>query len=170
MSEEPQEDGLLFSMKGIEKEPEEKDSRGSACHTGIIAEMRFGLKAAEEGFSVFFPMGHSHKADVIVWQPPAPPLTIQVKKAVYQWRTGTFKFPLCTINPRTGNANLYGKGDFDFIAAYIEDRKTFAFYPIEELCGKTSHHWGVGHREDNWDDLKTEARLAHELENTEDKD
>lgn len=77
-------EGLLFSMEGIEDLPRESGNLSETCHSGMISEIIFATEAAKQGFGVFFPVGHSHKADLVVWKPPARPVTVQVKKATWQ--------------------------------------------------------------------------------------
>lgn len=150
-------------MEGIEDLPRESGNLSETCHSGMMSEMIFATEAAKQGFGVFFPVGHSQKADLVVWKPPARPVTVQVKKATWQ-KGGAFKFmvgsgkPSCAANPNDYGKRYtpYQKGDFDVLCAHIAEHDTFAFYNLEDLAGKSSHRWraGIGQRENNWDIFK----------------
>lgn len=154
---------LLFSMEGIEAVPNSKDVASTACHSGMLAEMGLAKEAAARGFAVFFPVGHAHSADLVLWKPPARPISVQVKTAT--WRKGSFQFMACAPKPRPSKKpdnygawySRYGKGDFDFLCAHLRERDEFVFYPIEDVAGKTTMRWrpGSGRPAGNWEDLNS---------------
>lgn len=156
---------FLFSMDGIEEIPEPSGHLSQSCFSGQFAEMQVAVKALKNGYSVFFPFGHSHKADLVVFKPPQRPITIQVKKATYQKAGDAFKFmvgsgkPSCAANPKNYGLRHtpYKKGDFDVLCAFIEELDKVVFYSLEDLCGATSKQWrpGNGYPSENWELLNT---------------
>jgi hypothetical protein len=162
MNEEITIDGMLFSMIDIETLPEKTGNASKTCQSGQLAEMILAIEASKRGFSVFFPIGHSQKADLILWNPPDSPISIQVKKATWQ-KGGSFKFmigsgkPSCAANPKLYGLRYtpYKKGDFDYLCAYIQERDSFIFYKLDEIAGKSSMRWNPESktREGNWEAL-----------------
>jgi len=150
----------LFSMDGIQDAPLLSRIKSASCQTGLIAEMLLATEAASRGFCVFFPIGHSQKADLVIWRPPSSPITIQVKKATFQ-DSGSYKFMIGSGKPScAGNSKDYGlrytryeKGDFDVLCAYILERNSFVFYYLDEIVGQSSMRWNPDgrQRENNWD-------------------
>ena len=150
----------LFSMDGIQDEPFLSQIKSASCQTGLMAEMLLATEAASKGFCVFFPIGHSQKADLVIWRPPFSPITIQVKKATHQ-DSGSYKFmigsgkPSCARNSKDYGLRYtpYVKGDFDVLCAYILERNSFVFYYLDEIVGKSSMRWNPDgrQRENNWD-------------------
>jgi hypothetical protein len=110
---------------------------------GTISEIDFMSKASQMGFIVFLPIGHDTKADVIIWKKPKKPITIQVKKALLT-KYGTWTIKTCTGNGHKTKkriSNRYIKGDFDILAAHITEKNCWAFWRLEDICGKTSMPW-----------------------------
>ena len=153
----------LFDLSEFEIIPEQ--SSGSAtCKSGMMAEMIFAVEAAKRGFCVFFPIGHSQKADLIIWKPPSRPVSIQIKKATYQKDSGAYKFmigsgkPSCAANPNDYGKRytMYQKGDFDVLCAYVEERQDFLFYALSDIAGISSKRWhpASGMSANNWDLLE----------------
>ena len=159
-------ESFLFSMQGIEKEKVFSNSLSPTCNTGTLAEMIVATEAMKRGYSVFFPVGHAHKADLILWRPPFSPVTVQVKKATWQ-KGGAFKFmigsgkPSCAVSEKDYGLRYtpYKKGDFDVICAYIQERDDFVFYRLNEIAGKSSIRWRPdnGQRVNNWEDIEEEV-------------
>lgn len=157
-----QNEALLFDMADIEVIPEQSNT-SSNCKSGMIAEMIFAIEAAKRGFTIFFPIGHSQKADLIAWKPPARPISVQIKKATYQKESGSWKFmvgsgkPSCAANPNNYGLRYtaYKKGDFDILCAYIEERGEFLFYTLCDIAGCSSRRWhpSTGFAANNWDIL-----------------
>ena len=150
----------LFSMDGIQDAPTLSRIKSASCQTGLMAEMRLATEAASRGFCVFFPIGHSQKADLVIWKPPFSAITIQVKKATFQ-DSGSYKFMIGAgkasraRNPKGYGLNYtpYEKGDFDVLCAYILERNSFVFYYLDEIVGQSSMRWNPDgrQRENNWD-------------------
>lgn len=150
---------LLFDLD--EFTVEERDQRrSSTCDAGTIAEMFVATEAAKNGFSVFFPIGHSQKADLIIWKPPIRPLTVQVKKATMQ-SCGSYKFmlgsgkPSCAANPKDFGLRYtkYSENDFDLLCAVIVERNSVLVYDLKSIAGKSTMRWSPsnGIMENNWD-------------------
>lgn len=158
-----QSEPLLFDMTEIEVMPEQS-SMSTTCKSGMLAEMIFAIEAAKRGFTVFFPIGHSQKADLIIWKPPARPISVQIKKATYQKESGSWKFmvgsgkPSCAANPNNYGLRYtaYKKGDFDILCAYVEERGDFLFYTLCEIAGCSSRRWhpSSGFSANNWELLE----------------
>jgi hypothetical protein len=133
--------------------------RSSTCDSGTRAEMFVAMEAAKNGFSVFFPIGHSQKADLIIWKPPMRPLTVQVKKATIQ-EGGSYKFmigsgkPSCAANPNDYGKRYtkYQEDDFDILCAVIIERNSVLIYDLKSIVGKSSIRWSPhrGIKENDW--------------------
>jgi len=153
----------LFSMDGIQDAPLVSLTKSATCQSGMMAEMLLATEAASRGFCVFFPIGHSQKADLVIWKPPFAPITIQVKKATRQkkGKGQSYKFmvgsgrPSCAVNGKDYGLRYvpYMKGDFDVLCAYILERNSFLFYYLDEVVGRSCITWSPDgrQRENNWD-------------------
>jgi hypothetical protein len=137
----------LFDSCEFEKSELDIKSIGH-CDIGTISELQFMVEAAQSGFVVFTPIGHSQKADVIIWKKPNKPITIQVKKAVHKkgfsWQVSTSsKKSSSQFNPKITNSlyTNYIIGDFDILAAHIVEQNCWALYRLEDICGKSGISW-----------------------------
>jgi hypothetical protein len=129
----------------------------SHCDIGTISELEFIVEAAKSGFTIFTPIGHSQKADVIVWKKPNKPITIQIKKGFLEdsgnYRISTSsKKPSCMAN-KGDKGNLYTnyiEGDFDVLAAHIVEHKCWALWRLRDIAGQSSIRW-YGSPKNNFD-------------------
>jgi hypothetical protein len=127
----------------------EENSKGNQnCDIGTISELQFMVEAAKNGFTIFTPIGHSQKADIVIWKKPKKPITIQVKKAVFKkgfsWQISTSsKKSSSQFNPNIINSLYvnYIAGDFDILAAHITEHNCWALYRLIDICGKSSIGW-----------------------------
>lgn len=141
--------------------PREQSDVLQTCDTGSIAELEFLPRAKRNGWHVYSPHGHSTPADVILFRPPAKPVSVQIKKGVFQKEQGKWKImvgsgkPSCASNPKDYGARYtrYQRGDFDVLAMYINEHDCFAFWPLSDLVesGLSAISWRVGDRCDNWE-------------------
>ena len=131
---------------------------------GDIAELAFSLAALKQGWTVFSPLSHNTKADLVI-RKGSINLAIQIKSMVSQGG-GRYKMPVCSTLPSCrANAKNYGKRfksytslDFDILAGYFHDRESFILVPIKRAKERTT--WNVnfktGHNvdENNWEVLE----------------
>ena len=137
----------LFDLSLYSLECDEKKGNTNA-KTGTISEIMFIAEAAKSGFDVFMPIGHSQKADCVIWKSPAKPISVQVKKGVARtansWQISTSsKKPSCQANPNEKGSlyTNYNEGDFDIIAAHIAEQNCWALYRLKDICGHSSINW-----------------------------
>jgi hypothetical protein len=131
-----------------------------ACDSGSIAELEFLPRARRAGWHVYSPHGHATPADVILFRPPNRPISVQIKKGVYQKDAGKWKImvgsgkPTCAANPKDYGKrySLYERGDFDVLAMYVDEHDCFAFWTLDELVerGISTIAWRLGDCADNW--------------------
>jgi hypothetical protein len=150
----------LFDLAEYDAPRREADGSES-CDTGDISELEFLPRAKRNGWHVFTPHGHSTPADVIVFRPPNRPLSVQIKKGVYQHRDGKWKIiigsgkPSCAANPKDYGTRYtkYERGDFDVLAMYVDEHDCFVFWLLEELLerGVSTLRWSIGDKCDNWE-------------------
>jgi hypothetical protein len=126
---------------------------------GTLAEMALAKAAIQRGYTVFFPIGHSTKADLILHKNSRKPITVQVKKAAYQKEGGSFKAmigagrPSCSANPKNYGLRYtrYAAGDFDIMAIYIAEIDKFYFFELREKAGISTINIRPDiHTMDNW--------------------
>jgi len=123
---------------------------------GTFGELVFALQAFKNDYSIWNPLGHAHKADVIVWKPPQRPITVQVKMLSWdgwKWRGllgsmpsgGSTKYENCGFKK-------YHVGEVDVLAFFLPPRERFAFYHVRETQQMPikSMTWNEGDRLDNW--------------------
>ena len=132
-----------------------------SCDSGSIAELEFLPRARRAGWHVYSPHGHSTPADVILFRPPHRPISVQIKKGVYQKDSSKWKVmvgsgkPTCAANPNDYGKrySLYERGDFDVLAMYVDEQDCFTFWTLDELVerGISAISWRIGNRADNWD-------------------
>ena len=150
----------LFDLAEYTATPDESQSVES-CDSGSIAELEFLPRAKRNGWHVYSPHGHSTPADVILFRPPHRPISVQIKKGVFQKRDGKWKIvvgsgkPSCAANPNDYGTRYtkYERGDFDVLAMYVEERDTFVFWTLSELIerGVCTVSWYSGNKSDNWE-------------------
>jgi hypothetical protein len=113
--------------------------------SGTLAEIALAKDAIKKGYTVYFPIGHSTKADLILMRNSKKPITVQVKKAVFQKEPGNYKILVGTGKPSCAyNKELHGLrykkyqlGDFDVLACYIDDCDKFYFVELKD-CLETA--------------------------------
>ena len=130
------------------------------CDSGTQGECRFVCGAQDVGFHAYMPMGHSTVADVIVVKPMSRPLTVQVKKGVFQKKGEFWKSVIgatrstCFINPESQKQKYrkYQRGEFDVFAMWIKEHDGFSLWTLDELVekGSCSLRWNTGDRLNNW--------------------
>jgi hypothetical protein len=153
-------DKYLFPIEQYEEETDLAEGQSKSCDTGTQAEILFMAAASQQGWCVYAPLGHSTQVDVILLKSGITPITVQVKKGVYQkdggfWKTvmGSCK-PTCAANPNDYGKRYrkYQKGEFDILALWIMERNGFALYSLSELVevGYCTVSWRDGGRLNNW--------------------
>jgi hypothetical protein len=139
----------LFDVEAVTILPDRPEVASASNHSGTIAEIAFLKEAATRGWSTWVPIGHANKADLCIWKPPSAPLTIQIKKGVWQrdnqcWKVmiGSGK-PSCAANPKDYGKRYtrYGKGDFDILAMYVQEHDSFVLWALNDICGKSTINW-----------------------------
>jgi hypothetical protein len=118
------------------------------CDIGTISELQFMVEAAKNGFTIFTPIGHSQKADVVVWKKPNKPISVQIKKGLFEssgnWKISTSsKKPSCMAN-KGEKGSLYTNyvdGDFDVLAAHIVESGCWALWRLKDIAGQSSIRW-----------------------------
>jgi hypothetical protein len=158
IAEPPQ---FLFAIGDYEVAPEVDTSAPRNCESGSIAEAEFLVRAQRNGWHCYVPFGHATKADVIVFRPFGRPVTVQVKKGVYQDRgSGSWKImagagkPSCAVNPKDYGKRytLYQRGEFDVLAMWVQEKECFVFWTLDELVerGVSCVRWYAGNASNNW--------------------
>ena len=114
-------------------------------HDGSFEESIFVSHAARRDYSVFLPFGHSQKADVVIWEPPYRPLTIQVKRG----RMASGVTWSCNVSSARGGKSKrarresglpadayrqYREGDFDILAMFHPPTEGFYFWKLRDVC------------------------------------
>jgi hypothetical protein len=135
----------LFDVKGVTvpKQPVDYNALGN---DGSFEEICLLKAARERGFVTWMPIGHSQKADVIIWMPPHKPLTIQVKKG--KWTGNSW---CAHVGAARGSKDrrrhrdagrpadkyrFYEVGDFDVLAVYVPPADGFRFWLLNDIAGK----------------------------------
>lgn len=139
----------LFDVEAVTVLPHRPDVASVSNHSGTIAEIAFLKEAATRGWSTWVPIGHANKADLCIWKPPSAPLTIQIKKGVWQRDNQCWKImigsgkPSCASNPKDYGKRYtrYGKGDFDVLAMYVLEHDAFVLWALNDICGKSTINW-----------------------------
>jgi hypothetical protein len=158
IAEPPQ---FLFAIGDYEQLPEVDASVSRNCESGSIAEAEFLVRAQRNGWHCYVPFGHATKADVIVFRPFGRPVTVQIKKGVYQDRgSGSWKImagagkPSCAVNPKDYGKRytLYQRGEFDVLAMWVQEKECFVFWTLDELVerGVSCVRWYAGNACNNW--------------------
>ena len=135
----------LFDVKEVTV-PKQPIDHSVLGNDGSFEEICLLKAARERGFVTWMPIGHSQKADVIIWMPPHKPLTVQVKKA--QWHQKTWRAVVGAARGgkdrrRDADAGrpvdkyrLYQPGDFDILAVYIPPADAFRFWSLASIAGQ----------------------------------
>jgi hypothetical protein len=111
---------------------------------GSYEELCMLTAARERGYVTWVPIGHSQKADVIIWRLPYRPITVQVKRARFAndgWRAfvaaarGGKDIAKAKDKGRVlDKYNRYKVGDFDVLAVYVPLARAFRFYALKDVA------------------------------------
>jgi hypothetical protein len=137
-------------------EPYSLERVANSLHATSLAEyseLFFATQAHRAGFSIWHPLGHAHKADIIIWKPPQRPLSVQVKVLSMEgkrWRGKLGRTP--GGNQKRRNYCKYRIGDVDVLAFYLPSREKFALYHVSQTEAMEGYSliWKEGDRLDNW--------------------
>jgi hypothetical protein len=139
----------LFDVEAVTVLPDRPDVLSQNNHSGDIAESAFLKEVIKRGWKAFAPWGHASRADLCIWKPPSSPLTVQIKKGVWQRDNQCWKImigsgkPSCAANPKDYGKRYtrYGKGDFDILAMYVLEHDAFVLWALNDICGNSSITW-----------------------------
>jgi hypothetical protein len=92
---------------------------------GEWAELQFMARAAKEGLRLAKPWGDSSRYDVVV-ETGGHFVRVQVKSTANRQPNGGY---VCGVHPSPGS-ELYKRGDFDFLAAYIIPEDVCFIIPV----------------------------------------
>jgi hypothetical protein len=96
------------------KSPKKSNEHIENCkRRGEWCELQFMARAAKEGLRMAKPWGDSSRYDVVV-ETGGDFLRVQVKSTTNRQPNGGY---VCGVHPSSGE--LYQRGDFDFLAAYL---------------------------------------------------
>jgi PD-(D/E)XK endonuclease len=95
---------------------------------GEWSELQFMARAAKEGLRVAKPWGDSSRYDVVV-ETGGGFVSVQVKSTANRQPNGGY---VCGVHPSPGS-ELYKRGDFDFLAAYIVPDDVWYIIPSEVI-------------------------------------
>lgn len=151
----------LFDVQQYETLPDAVDDAPRNCESGSIAEAEFLTRAQRHGWHCYVPFGHATTADMIVYRPFGRPLTIQVKKGVYQDKgSGSWKVmvgagkPSCAANPKDYGKRyrMYQRGEFDVLAMWVQEKECFVFWTLDSLVERSVSctRWYAGESCNNW--------------------
>jgi hypothetical protein len=151
----------LFDVGEFESSPDVSDDAPRNCESGSIAEAEFLVRAQRNGWHCYIPFGHATTADVILFRPFGRPVTVQIKKGVYQDRgSGSWKImagagkPSCAVNPKDYGKRyrVYQRGEFDVLAMWVQEKECLVFWTLNELIerGVSCVRWYTGNACNNW--------------------
>jgi hypothetical protein len=126
----------------------------NACQKGAVVEMFFYAEAGKKGWDVYVPLGHSHAADVIIFKPPASPVSVQIKTATYNPQKDSYGVMASRgLGPRVA----YCAGDFDILAAWLPQEEKFVLWRFDEIRERKKIYYTPRlHRQpDNWELLES---------------
>ena len=125
---------------------------------GEWSELQFMARAANEGLRLAKPWGDSSRYDVIV-ESDGQFVRVQVKSTANRQPNGAY---VCGVHPSPGS-ELYKRGDFDFLAAYVIPENVWFIIPacvivrrkktsITLLAGAVGSEWAA--YEEAWNLLR----------------
>jgi hypothetical protein len=130
----------------------------SSNRKGEIAETLFIAGAMVHDWEVFVPFGHAQTTDVCIVKPRKAPVKVQVKTAALAEAGG---YQIGTQKSSGGKKKhmAYQAGDFDVLAAYLQDLNQFVFWAAEDIINKqTVRYCPTRHRQpNNWELLNDVA-------------
>ncbi len=153
----------LFSVEEYDTAAELE--QGSVnCNSGATAELKFSVAAQELGFYTYIPLCHATSVDIVILKHSKTPITIQVKKGVYQKRDDCWKVTIGTQKPSCAvSSKDYGKryrkyqrGEFDVLAMWVKECDGFVLWTLDELVdmGICTNRWRSGEKINNWEVLE----------------
>jgi hypothetical protein len=95
---------------------------------GEWSELQFMARAAKEGLRMAKPWGDSSRYDVVV-ETGGHFARVQVKSTANRQSNGGY---VCGVHP-SPNGELYSRGDFDFLAAYIIPDDVWYIIPVRPV-------------------------------------
>jgi hypothetical protein len=151
----------LFAVDEFQSSPDVDEDAPRNCEAGSIAEAEFLVRAQRNGWHCYIPFGHATTADVILFRPFGRPVTVQIKKGVYQDRgSGSWKImvgagkPSCAVNPKDYGKRyrVYQRGEFDVLAMWVQEKECLVFWTLNELVerGMSCVRWYAGNACNNW--------------------
>jgi hypothetical protein len=151
----------LFDVGEFEASPDVNEDAPRNCESGSIAEAEFLVRAQRNGWHCYIPFGHATTADVILFRPFGRPVTVQIKKGVYQDKgSGSWKImagagkPSCAVNPKDYGKRyrVYQRGEFDVLAMWVQEKECLVFWTLNELIerGVSCVRWYAGNACNNW--------------------
>lgn len=138
---------------------------------GAYEELCFLTAARGQGYTTWVPIGHSQKADVIIWRAPSSPITVQVKRGHFDrgaWRVhvAASRGSDCVARRKakglpTQKWIRYQRGDFDVLAVYVPPANAFRFYTLTDVADR--NHLSISDLStlNNWHVI--EDALKHDL-------
>jgi hypothetical protein len=143
---------ILFAMEeGIHAPVTGSAVSLSSNRKGEIAETLFIAGAMVNDWEIFVPFGHAQTTDVCIVKPSKTPVKVQVKMASLVEAGG---YQIHTKKSSTGDRKhmAYEPGDFDVLAAYLQDRNQFVFWAAEDIIHRQSvRYCPTRHRQPgNW--------------------
>jgi hypothetical protein len=151
----------LFAVDEFQSSPDVDEDAPRNCEAGSIAEAEFLVRAQRNGWHCYIPFGHATTADVILFRPFGRPVTVQIKKGVYQDKgSGSWKImvgagkPSCAVNPKDYGKRyrVYQRGEFDVLAMWVQEKECLVFWTLNELVerGTSCVRWYAGNACNNW--------------------
>jgi hypothetical protein len=151
----------LFAVDEFQSSPDVDEDAPRNCEAGSIAEAEFLVRAQRNGWHCYIPFGHATTADVILFRPFGRPVTVQIKKGVYQDKgSGSWKImvgagkPSCAVNPKDYGKRyrVYQRGEFDVLAMWVQEKECLVFWTLNELVerGMSCVRWYAGNACNNW--------------------
>ena len=130
-------------------------SRLHATKQGTFGELVFAVQAFKNDYSIWNPLGHAHKADIIIWRPPQRPVSVQVKTLSLHgsnWQGHLGSVPAGGFSNENCTCTKYQVGEVDVLAFYLPPRERFALYHVSETQNMAARTitWREGDRLDNW--------------------
>jgi len=108
-----------------------KDHIKNCKRRGEWSELQFMARAAKEGLRLAKPWGDSSRYDVVV-ETGGHFVRVQVKSTANRQPNGGY---VCGVHP-SPNSELYRRGDFDFLAAYVIPEDVWYIIPSRVIFSR----------------------------------
>ena len=138
---------------------------------GAYEELCFLTAARGRGYTTWVPIGHSQKADAIIWKAPNSPITVQIKRGNFQrgsWHVhiAAARGSDCVARRKAAGRPVdkwvrYQQGDFDVLAVYVPPANAFRLYRLDDLAGQNHLSFRDLSTLNNWHVI--EDALKHDL-------